>query len=267
MLRHALRASTSALSIAAKMWRQIAVLLAVYAVSALLTRVGRLPVLTSHNALELADWHAYVRRVYGQPVPPNAKIDLNTFEWFYHDSPLGRRWWCSYWPLFASQCWVGVIPNMPETKLSEYGFFVKRRPRAMQGMQTLEVLRAIRPIDGAFTSAEVKVTWWFIVGGTGVFVHLETAPAVIPDRPLWWESDDERAVARYLNDESVVFADSRRGWWGVPVRHPRTVLVTPTPRERKPTCCPASLRLRAGWSGGQPCHSNISKAVVNCNVR
>ena len=48
--------------------------------------VVTLPVLTAENEAEYPDWHAYARLIYaGSPPYP---IDLNTFSWFYWNSPL-----------------------------------------------------------------------------------------------------------------------------------------------------------------------------------
>lgn len=238
--------------------------LAALALSTVLTRVPRLPVLTPRNRREHREWHAYVARVYGAPV--QEAVDLNEFEWFYNDSPLGRRSWCSWWPILYDQCWVGVLPGMPETQLAAHGFFVARRPAARAPAALVEVLRTVRAADGAFTTAEVAVSWFFVLRGSGVFVALSAPPAALDDRPLWWASDSERAVVRYLGaDEAVLFERSRSGWWGLPVRHPRAVLVVATPRERAPTCCPtASLRLRTGWRGATACRPDARRALLNC---
>jgi len=188
-----------------------------------------------------------------------ARVDLNEFEWFYHDSPLGRRRWCAWWPVVQNQCWVGALPGMPETEVVRFGVFVKRAPpRASRlGRRTLEVLRVARAArGGVFTDAEVDVAWFFVLAGSGVFVRLARPPVVLRDRPMWWASDAEPAVVRYLGEEAVVFARSRRGWWGLPVRHARAVLVVPTP--------PASLRLRAGWRGGRACRGGGDAPLLSC---
>jgi hypothetical protein len=45
-----------------------------------------LPVLTASNVLEHAEWHAYVRTVYGDGV--QWPLDLNNLSWFYWSAPL-----------------------------------------------------------------------------------------------------------------------------------------------------------------------------------
>jgi hypothetical protein len=129
-----------------------------------------------------AQWAAYLRGVYGEPVDPSIRREL---EWVY--SCHGRLP-CSHVP--SNDPPTTVVPKpiriRDETRLGEafigiscctdglhrmsnWGFFVRRdalRPAAASGTW-VEVFRARRKEETPFSS-----TWYYAARGTGIFINV-----------------------------------------------------------------------------------------------
>ena len=92
-------------------------------------RVPQLPVLTPENAKTYPEWHAYIKRVYNEPV--RVPIDLNTFTWFYYTAPfnvpirprrqLPHRRWTEQKP--THDHWLGevdAVASKPASRQSSW---------------------------------------------------------------------------------------------------------------------------------------------------
>lgn len=170
----------------------------------------RLPVLTPSNTEKFPCWHAYYRRVYGGPVA--WPVDLNTFTFFYWDSPLadfpvtmlpmlssiimdfepGLPWiYCEEWRGADSQ-------KVPECHILKLGFFVVRRPRRSHfcSGRYVEVIRSRES-----SVEELGCAWFYHAIGSGIFI--DTSPLrniqVLDKR----SSFDERNRHPWLGDANA----------------------------------------------------------------
>jgi len=154
-----------------------------------------LPVLTSTNRADHAEWHAYFERVYGEAV--TSPVNLNTFTWFYHwalPAPMGRTVsrYAHSGDVPVNGPWVLVQTTRvnpltlfnilnPETVLSSRGFFVNRRldEVSLAAGSRVEILRV--------SDVEVQQRWFYVVRGSGVFIDLPCAVTRLPkpDVPDW----------------------------------------------------------------------------------
>ena len=130
----------------------------------------RLPILTKSNHNEYYDWHKYYHRVYGETVTED--VDLNSFTWFYHFCPWKPRVWGSGWSdevdnlpwTFTVDRWLRV--STPEFAAARLGFFVSRpvKKNTFQDGERVEILRV--------GDIEFGVSWFYLVTGSGLFIHL-----------------------------------------------------------------------------------------------
>ena len=130
-----------------------------------------LPVLTPHNRLVYPEWHSYYERVYKHSVVDN--VDLNTFTFFFWDSPLGHvkvrvaMWQFSR--LRCGQAWVG--DHGPELLLARVGFFVHREACEVSASDPVEVIRVNTDyLQHSPEFAEKDLAWFFGVKGSGMFI-------------------------------------------------------------------------------------------------
>lgn len=138
-----------------------------------------LPVLTSENHVEHAEWHRYFERIYGSPV--RSIVDLNSFTWFYSFAPLPCDWVCTVraihpgWgddakPPDGTLMRFGGRDDSPEVILSRSGAFVKRPiDQALLDDVYVEILRTNHG-DGARESGEC---WFYHTVGSGLWIKNE----------------------------------------------------------------------------------------------
>jgi hypothetical protein len=152
------------------------------AVSPFTTCGHRLPILTSKNLKEYAEWHEYYNHVYGQPVA--AQVDLNTFTWFYSFAPLPSKCVLNTFdpknkgPYIASEDgtvvrFQGKWPpskaarNWPEVIITKRGAFVKRPvDSSVVEDKYIEVLRTNHG-EGA---DETNECWFYHTTGSGFWI-------------------------------------------------------------------------------------------------
>ena len=138
-----------------------------------------LPVLTSTNAEEYPEWHAYVASLYG--ASPPFPIALDTFSWFYWTAPLQLDaiylcdWSDPYPEAPYGTPWTGGLGAWewgPEHMVRRAGFFVHREPwaeSAYTSAERLEVMR-IGPIEYQ-GFVEDRQAWFFHAIGSGIYVR------------------------------------------------------------------------------------------------
>ncbi len=137
----------------------------------------KLPILEKHNKSKYPKWHAYYENVYKSPVIN--PVDLNKFNWFYWNSPLGNVKCKILYslgnivdenvPYIFKVLWpekqgIGVAP---ENNLANIGFFVKRNIKISR-TNFLEVMRTNKSIF-----EERGVCWFFNTIGSGFFLKCD----------------------------------------------------------------------------------------------
>lgn len=136
----------------------------------------QLPVLTSSNADEYPEWHAYIESIYGDSPP--FPVVLDTFNWFYWTAPLRLEaiylcdWSDSYPEAPYGTPWTGGLGAWswgPEHMVRRAGFFVHREPNIDMNDERLEVMR-IGPIDYEGFE-ESRYAWFFHAIGSGIYVR------------------------------------------------------------------------------------------------
>lgn len=253
-----------------------------------LEMLSGLPVLrpTRENRDLFPEWHAYFERVYGHPV--RCDIDLNSFSFFYNDSPLGVPTKHNVWPR-ANQAWTSFVPYFPEHYVGAIGYFVKRPPAALPATGRVEVMRVayanadfLRGVEWLEASrlrryGESKVSWFFVVVGSGVYIDIaDRRTAVMRDRDEWpleiWRGESDEDVMRCMaamGVDAILFKGSK-GRGGLPplyslyfFTHERAELVVRAANSGG--SCP-SLRYYAGWRGSVEARPNYRCAFANTGV-
>jgi hypothetical protein len=240
--------------------------------------------LDSHNVQSEASWHAYLARVYHQPIG-NRTVDLNEFTWFYHFSPLKEM--IDNDPCLKL-CEAGLKTQThdgtpfiaggkgADASFKDIGFFVRRpflSPVAMKARSKLEVQHVM-------TGEEAGVSWFFVVAGSGIFVdatHLPTGGdvGVFKDRKdwmdkhggRWWGGD--KSVAQLLdggNLAMMVFTEAALTIWSqvsngenpraeLVIRHAAKGVSREDQTNRGPCLDHSSIRLRlfTGIAGTLDC--------------
>lgn len=159
--------------------------------------VPELPILHG-GAVDYPEWRQYLHWVYGEDVPMGSIVDLNSFSWFYSNSPLASMLQPMMHNLSRNDtalntAWMCSLPFLPQCIFSPYGFFVSREPYernvdAWTKTGRLEVLRVRFPESGA--------AWFYHAIGSGVFLNLNALPTpgraivsigVPPDLGRWDE--------------------------------------------------------------------------------
>lgn len=140
------------------------------------TPILNLPILKKDNKSEYPKWHAYYEKVYKKRV--TEEVDLNTFNWFYWYSPLGK---INVYEFFS---WENVKSNKtklplntpfiftynkntsPESIFSKYGFFIKKNLKIPKNI--IEVNRVNKSIF-----EEKGVCWFFYIIGSGIYLKFD----------------------------------------------------------------------------------------------
>jgi len=150
----------------------------------------RLPILSALNRGSEREWHTYVERIYGAPVPEHALVDLNAFTFFYthwdaHDAADTPPATLIEQSMCLAVCaahlntntyigtpWIGH--SYPRTFVAAnafgaIGYFVRRpepHPEEMERCSRLEVGHVLSTYKGG----ERGVSWFFHTVGSGVFL-------------------------------------------------------------------------------------------------
>lgn len=232
----------------------------------------RLPVLTAANALTEPHWHAYIRRVYHQPIEGDMVVDLNTFGWFWRgaadhaaDGPVNAL--LSETPCLSvcsldmdvvaceGTLWHG--DQGPEDVRSMGGFFVARPFLLPSSVPACDVLEVAHHINDSWENAEVGVSWFYHAPGSGVFLDCHELPRrdgrIVAytrrtDFPEVWDQsmDGPVKLATYMDRENIAmivfteadYSNQRQVLGG----NPRTEIIV-----RQNQAVPPS-----DWFGGYP---------------
>lgn len=178
--------------------------------------IPRLPVLTPHNRNQYIDWHKYYEQVYNKKI--EHETDLNLFSFFYNFAP--------YRPIIKivsgipiidklfrpktklNSAWTGIWSS-PESKLSQIGYMIYR-PIAALHTNVLEVAR-IDFTTHMFLPSEKYVAWFWIVRGSGIFIHFKDFPVdgkhiIVPSRKHLenWKGDiSNKAAHEYMVERNI----------------------------------------------------------------
>ena len=158
-----------------------------------------LPRLTPDNYEEHREWHEYYERVYREPV--TTPVDLNSFTWFYDFCPWKPTVWGSGWSdepdnlpwKYSIDRWLRVCS--PEYALAQIGFFVSRPLQPKETFHDGERVEIIRVGD-----LEFGVAWFYLVTGSGIFIHLPNPLTYIVERKK--TSFEDVGIAHYLKNTS-----------------------------------------------------------------
>lgn len=137
--------------------------------------ISNLPILKKDNKSEYPKWHAYYEKVYKKGVTED--VDLNTFNWFYWYSPLGKI------DVYNISNWNSIIKrklNLPlntpfiltycnyaaENIFCKYGFFIKKNLKIPKNI--IEVNRVNNSIF-----VEKGVCWFFYIIGSGIYLKFD----------------------------------------------------------------------------------------------
>jgi hypothetical protein len=160
-----------------------------------------LPILNNDNKIKYKEWHEYYEKIYGKKVENT--VDLNKFNWFYWDSPIGKDIPINIlYRLNMDGGYVSKYPdnleynkfnsykfncinelhtpynsssqnkkiNHPEALLGEKGFFVKRCiDNELFKKEKLEVIRSEISVW-----EEIDCKWYFQSTGSGIFIDLDS---------------------------------------------------------------------------------------------
>ena len=230
------------------------------------SRVPRLPIITPLNKSEYPEWHEYIERVYREPV--TRKYDLNTFNFFYHFSPLKV--------LPIQQHLILALPvryrrniaikqnwsPSPESKIYRVGFLVTRELPRMQ--ERVEVIRTQMPRANAnmWESGEEKCAWFYHAIGSGMFIDcvqprtLESRECFISQVGEAWRCDDDDFVHDVLLRHGIsCVAFNTPPFSKLPKREIIIRLTTPN----KSTC-----PIRVEFQNGETCVCKDSQ-VMECS--
>lgn len=143
-----------------------------------------LPLLTPVNREIYPEWHNYYEEVYGHPV--KIDIDLNTFNWFYWTSPLGKiktkraNFLIESQEIKINEAFIyDMYPTNVnvQAQFAKIGFFVRRNfNKDIYEKSSLEVLRS-----SITMFPERGVVWFFLTVGSG-FRLLNSKQLVIKNR-------------------------------------------------------------------------------------
>lgn len=195
----------------------------------------RLPVLTSANAHELPEWHAYIRAVYRESLTPDhPAVDLNDFTLFYRPSeassvggpssedayraisqllggapagdPCLRVCTLRSWPdrprVFPGTVWVGDAG--PEAGVGQFAFFVTRPMLTREAAENCDKIEVMH-VRTEWLGGEMGVSWFFHAKGSGIFLDCRRLPSggvrrVFRDRVEWRE---QHGWADWVNDDNI----------------------------------------------------------------
>ena len=140
-----------------------------------------LPQLSASNLEQQAAWHAYLTRVYHEPIG-NRTVDTKRFSWFYLekkaeliDSPPCTtvcQLSLSDGPTFEGTPWIGTKGPEGPHAVGAYGFFVRRPfPSVAEARdcRTIEVFHAA----ARWTGAEMGISWFYQTVGSGIFLDCD----------------------------------------------------------------------------------------------
>ena len=135
-----------------------------------------LPILTKDNKSEYPEWHTYYEKVYKKSITND--VDLNTFNWFYWFSPLGKI------DVYKIPSWRELnkkknsIPfNIPfifaynqdlssESVMGKAGFFIRKNLELTDNF--IEVYRV-----NISVFKEKGVCWFFNTIGSGFYLKFD----------------------------------------------------------------------------------------------
>ena len=227
----------------------------------------RLPVLRGGEA-DHPDWRRYITWVYGEDVPIGTEVDLNSFSWFYLNSPLARELQpvehsMARTQLALNTAWTCSLPFKPECVFAPYGFFVSREPleatvEAWTKTGRLEVTRVKFDETGA--------AWFYHAVGSGIFLNLDALPTagqtmvslgVPPGLGLW-----DAGIGTYMKERDcnlLIIVDR------FPDRRVEVVVRAASLDLPLDSSCPLPLSVfSTGLSTQQPCACSESVTLLNC---